>query len=116
MADLPPRRECETVKLEHRGHHHFLGLGIHPTSRRVLECFLKGPQAGSDLEALTNQTCILASHLMQKADLTPRQVLDLVNLNTETDTGVNSPTLLVAVLMKAAEIDEERLDYPKPAS
>lgn len=108
MTDLPARRECETVKLEHRGHHYFLGIGVHPQSRRVIELFLKGPQAGSDLEALTNQTCILASHLMQKADLTPRQILELVALDTHTETGENRESLLVAILTLAAQIDDER--------
>lgn len=116
MPDLPDRRPSNTVRLEHKGHTHFVGLGFDPISLRVLEVFLKGPQVGSDLEALTNRCCILASLLMQRADLTPREVLDLVNLNTDLLTGTNEPDLLIAVLQKAADVDEERLGFPREAA
>lgn len=106
-VSLPERRPAITERLIFRGNTYFLGLGPHPETGRVLEIFLKGPQAGSDLEGMTSRACILASLLMQKADLTVRQVLDLVDLNTDPLTGTEEPDLLLAMLRRAASFDDE---------
>lgn len=105
-CELPKRRHSMTERILYKGSTWLLGLGFDDDGR-VRELFLKGPKVGSDLEAIINQETILVSHLLQRADLTPRQVLGMVMVDLDGETGMNAATLLHCVLNRAAEIDEE---------
>jgi hypothetical protein len=61
---LPKRREQITRTLEWNNGSYELSIGLFPDGRPA-EFFLRGAKTGSELDALTDDMCILASLLLQ---------------------------------------------------
>ena len=63
---MPNRRPCITQTVEHGGEKWHVTIGIHPHTGDPIECWAYGPKAGSDLWALAQDTCRLASFQLQE--------------------------------------------------
>jgi hypothetical protein len=61
---LPNRRAAETINIEHAGMRFNVTIGFYPGGRPG-EVFVHGSKAGSTLDALLNDACVLVSLLMQ---------------------------------------------------
>lgn len=60
----PPRRHLETRKVELFGRSYHLSVGRYPDGRPC-EVFARGAKAGSEMDALLDDACILVSMLLQ---------------------------------------------------
>ena len=61
---LPNRRQAETVVIEHGGMRFEVTIGFYPDGRPG-EVFTHGAKAGSTMDGLLDDTCILVSRLLQ---------------------------------------------------
>ena len=61
---LPNRRQAETVALEHGGMNFEVTVGFYPDGRPG-EVFTHGAKAGSTMDGLLDDACIVVSRLLQ---------------------------------------------------
>ena len=75
-ARLPDRRAAETVAIEHAGTRFTVTVGFYPDGRPG-EVFTHGTKAGSNLDAILADACVVVSCLIQHG-VDPRQLAESV--------------------------------------
>ncbi len=67
---LPNRRPNQTVELIYDGTRYEVTVGFHPATGKAREVFCHGAKAGSSMDAILDDACILLSILLQH-DIAP---------------------------------------------
>ncbi len=62
---LPDRRPNQTVELIYDGARYEVTVGFHPATGEAQEVFCHGAKAGSNMDAILDDACILLSLLLQ---------------------------------------------------
>ena len=62
---LPSRRPNQTATLVYDGTRYEVTVGFHPTTGKAQEIFCHGAKAGSSMDAILDDACILLSVLVQ---------------------------------------------------
>ena len=62
---LPHRRPNQTVELVFDGARYEVTIGFHPATGEAREIFCHGAKAGSNMDAILDDACILLSILLQ---------------------------------------------------
>lgn len=103
---LPNRRQAETIVLEHGGQRFEVTIGFYPDGKPG-EVFTHGTKAGSTMDGLLDDACVVVSRLLQHG-VAPRDLASSMGRlgNAEAASVIGAVIDLVAAATPALSAEE----------